>query len=102
MYLFITSTYPNDKAKEAATIYLKAMKKYPDNNSLATPLVPVAVRSTLIGIKVISIYDVKKGKFEDAEALAVNRMVMFNDIQGYRWSVKPYWNLEDALKLIGM
>ena len=102
MYIFITSTYPNDKAKEAAETYIKAMKKYPDNISLGTPLVQVAVKATLEGITAISVYEPKKGKFEEAEALHVNRMVMFNDIPGYRWLVTPYYNLEDALKLIGM
>ena len=47
-------------------MYLKAMTKYPDDNSLGTPVVPVAVRATLQGIKAITVYEVKKGKFEDA------------------------------------
>ena len=98
MYIFITSIYPNDKAKEVADIYLKAMTKYPENNSLATPLVQVAVRATLEGITAISVYEAKKGKFEEADALTVNRMAMFNDIPGYRWLITTYWNLEDALK----
>ncbi len=85
MYIIITSTYPNDKAKEVAETYLKAMTKYPEDNSLATPLVPVAVRATLQGMKVISVYEVKKGKFDDAHTIAVNRMVMFHDIPGYRY-----------------
>ena len=102
MYIFMTSTYPNDKAKQAAETYLKAMTKYPEDNSVATPLVQVAVKATLEGINAISVYEAKKGKFEEAEALIVNRMAMFNDIPGYRWLITPYWKLEDALKLIGM
>jgi hypothetical protein len=102
MYIIITSLYPNDKVKEAANMYVKAMTKYPNDASLATPVVPVAVRATLQGIRVISVQEVKKGKAEDAHALAANRMGMFNDIAGYRWTIKTFLNLEEALKTIGM
>jgi hypothetical protein len=102
MYLIATTIYPNDKAKEVANVYLKAMTKYPENESVSIPIVPVAVRTTLQGIRVINVYEVKKGKFEDAHALAINRFAMFNDIPGYRWTMKTYQNLEEALKTIGM
>jgi hypothetical protein len=102
MYLITTSLYPPDKVKEAANMYVQMMTKYPDNASFGTPIVQGAVRSTIQGMKVISIFDVKKGKFDDAMALTVERMTMFNDIPGYRWVIKPYYNLEEAFKTIGM
>jgi hypothetical protein len=83
-------------------MYVKAIKKYPPDDSLATPIVPVAVLPTLQGIRVISVHEVKKGKADDAHTFVANRLAMFNDIQGYRYSIKPYMNLEEALKTIGM
>jgi hypothetical protein len=102
MYLFVTSSYPNDKAKEVANMYLKMLTKYPDNNSVSTPIVPVAVRATFQGIRAIVIHEVKKGKLDDAMAFTVNRMVMFHDIPGYRYSIKTFLTIEEALKAIGM
>ncbi len=102
MYIIVTSLYPNDKAKEVANMYLKMIKKYPDDNSLGNRVVPVAVRPTIGGIKVISISEIKKGKLEDTMAFAANRMAMFNDIPGYKYSIKTFMNLEEALKTIGM
>ena len=102
MYLITTSTYPNDKVKDVANMYLKAITKYPDDNKIAVPIVQAAVLATPQGIKVIHIFDVKKGKLDDAMALAVNRMVMFYDIQGFRVTFETYLNLEEALKFIGM
>jgi len=102
MYLFTTTTYPNEKSKEVAEMYLKCMAKYPDDPSVSTPLVPAAFRGTPQGIRAIVIYEVKKGKLEDAHAIALNRLIMFRDIPGYRYSVKTYINLEEGLKLIGM
>lgn len=102
MYIIATCLYPSDKAKEVAKMYLKAMTKYPDDASLATPIVPAAVQSTLQGISVMMIYEPKKGKFEDAYALAVNRMVMLLDIQGFEYTFNVPYTLEEAMKVIGM
>lgn len=102
MYIVITSLYPNDKAKEVANTYLKCLKKYPTDDSVATPIVPVAIRATREGIRTIVISEVKKGKFDDAMAAATNRLVMFHDIPGYRYSIKPFLTLEEGMKVIGM
>jgi len=102
MYLIIKSLYPNDKAKEVAEMYLKAMTKYPPDASLETPVVPIAVRTNHEGVNVMSIHDIKKGKFEDAQTRFVNFTAMFNDIQGYRTTFETYLNLEEAMKSIGM
>jgi hypothetical protein len=102
MYLVITSLYPNDKAKDVAKIYLKCLEKYPADNSVATPIVPVAIRATHQGIRTIVISEVKKGKFDDAMATAVNRLAMFHDIEGYRYSIKPFLTLEEGMKILGM
>jgi hypothetical protein len=102
MYIIITSLYPNDKAKEVAKMYLKCLEKYPVDNSVATPIVPVAIRATHDGIRTIVVSEVKKGKFDDAMANTVNRMAMFHDIPGYRYSIKPFLNLEEGMKVLGM
>ena len=102
MYLIATSVYPNDKAKEVVDIYLKAMTKYPDDNAVTTPIVPVGVHATHEGIQVINVYEVKKGKYEEAHALARNRLAMLQTIPGFRWTIENYLNLEEALKTIGM
>jgi len=102
MYLIVSELYPNDKAREVANLYVKAITKYPHNESLAAPIVPVAVRTTLQGIESISVYEVKKGKADDALTYVATRLAMFHDIEGYRWTTNLYLNLEEGLKLIGM
>lgn len=102
MHLIATSVYPNDKSKEVVDIYLKAMAKYPDDPTVSTPIVPVGVHATLDGMQVINVYEVKKGKYEEAHALARNRLAMLQTIPGYRWKIDNYTNLEEALKTIGL
>jgi len=102
MYLVTTSLYPTDKAKEVAEVYLKCIVKYPDDNSVSIPIVPVAARGTFQGIKTMVIYEAKKGKLEEAMDIAVKRLAMFHDIPGYRYSLKTFMTLEEGLKLLGM
>ncbi len=102
MYLVVSEVYPNNAAKEVASLYVKAITKYPHNDSLAVPIVPAALRTILQGIESLSVYEIKKGKAEDAVNYISTRLMMFNDIQGYRWTINLYLNLEEALKLVGM
>lgn len=102
MYLIVTSIYPNDKSKEVADTFMKAMTKYPDDPKLATPVVPVAVHAVLEGMKVIMVHDINKGKFEDAWALIDARMGMFMNIGGFKYTFETYSNLEEALRTISI
>jgi hypothetical protein len=102
MYIVTKCLYPNDKTKAVAQMYLEAMKKYPDDASVATPIVPAAAHATLQGMTVTVIYEAKKGKLEDAYAIVVKRMVMFYDIQGFQYALEIHLNLEEAMGAIGM
>ena len=101
-YIFTTSLYPSDKAVEVAKKYVEAITKYPPDDSLGTQLVPAAVTTTLQGIKVIGIIEVKKGKFEDQMTKIQNMMAMFHSIQGFEYTVERYATVEEAMKTIGM
>jgi hypothetical protein len=101
-YLVTTSTYPPEKASEAAETYFEALKKYPIDENLSTELVPAAVKSTAEGIKVVSFLEVKPGKLEEVLTRVTNFMVMFQRIQGYRYTTEIYYKVEEALAMIGL
>ena len=101
-YIFTTSLYPSDKAVEVAKKYVEAITKYPPDGSLGTQIVPAAVITTLQGIKVIGIIEVKKGKLEDAMIRVANMMAMFFNIEGFEYTMERYATVEEALKTIGM
>ncbi|MFX0103926.1 MAG: hypothetical protein ACFE75_00350 [Candidatus Hodarchaeota archaeon] len=61
----ITSWIPYGKEKEVGQKYIEITKKYPLDRSLEKNLVPLGVGATIKGHKVISVTDVKKGKYED-------------------------------------
>ena len=63
---------------------------------------PAAVITTLQGIKVIGIIEVKKGKLEDAMIRVANMMAMFFNIEGFEYTMERHATVEEALKTIGM
>jgi len=100
--IMVTSWYPPTKATEVAKKYIEVMQKIPEDPSIAEPLVTVGVSSGKDGIEVISIGDVRKGKYEQALNLTARRMVMFFGIEGYRYEIKTLLTLEEAMPLIGL
>lgn len=102
MYIIAECVYPSEIAKEVAKAYLNAVTKYPDDASVGTPIVQGAVHGTLQGISVMTIIEPKKGKLEEAYTLAVNRMVMLQEIKGFKYSFRLSYTLEEAMKTIGM
>jgi hypothetical protein len=100
MYIIVKSLYPNNIAKEVTKVYVQMLTKYPDDASVNPPV--LVVGGTFQGIETINTQEVKKGKLDDAMALTVNRMVMFHDIPGFRYSIKSYLSVEEAIKAIGM
>ena len=102
MYTIITSSYPSDKAKEVAEKYMEVLGKYPPNTSLTTEIIPAAVKRTEKGIKVITVGQVKPGKLEEALIYLANANAMFNDIQGFEYSLDVYLSIEEGLATLGM
>ena len=101
-YIVTTSIYPTEKGPEVAQKYLEAIEKYPPDENLAAQTVPAAVKSGHEGVKVIGIQEVKEGKLEDALNRIVNFMVMFQSIEGYRYTTEIFYKVEEAMALIGM
>ena len=52
--------------------------------------------------EIVKLMSSKKGELDDVMTIAANRLAMFNDIQGYRYVIKTFMNLEEFLKTIGM
>jgi len=100
--IMVTSWYPPSKAIEVGKKFIEVMQKFPENPSIAEPLVTVGVSSGKDGIEAISISNVKKGKYDEAMNLTLRRMVMFHGIEGYRYEIKTLLTLEEAMPLIGL
>ena len=66
--IMVENQYPLCKNKEVLAAWLSGLEKYPRPDDLFTPLIETAVSSDLNGLKVMSAYLVKPGKYEEASA----------------------------------
>ena len=101
-YIVVHSWYPPHIGEEVVKKYMEAMEKYPEEERLGDPTVPVAVSSTVNGIECLSISNIKPNMLEEALERTNNTMAMFNSIPDYRHETKVWMTLEEGLKSIGM
>jgi len=99
--IMVTGWLPLDKVTEAAEKYMKVMQKFPPA-SFEKPLVQAASTATKDGIKVISISEIVRGKYEEAMELTLKREAQFYSIKGFRYEIDTLATLEEALPTIGM
>ena len=70
--------------------YLEVVQKFPPDPSLGEVVAPTASKATKKGIKSLTLYDVKEGKFDEASARVVDFMSNFNDIEGAEWALEVW------------
>ena len=97
-----TAWIPYGKEKELGQKYIEVMKKYPIDRSLEKSLVPIGVKATKKGIKVISITDVKKGKYEDMIKRITEMNLAYSDIEGYSYKIETFLSGIDAMPMVGL
>ena len=97
------SWWPAGKSAEVGKIYLDVMKKYPDDRSIAKPLVPASAHATKEGFHAITISSVKPGKVKEALDIGTNRLLMFSSaIEEYRYELYIAYDAVEAMALIGL
>jgi len=99
--IMVTAWIPPDKIAEAAQKYMEVLQKFPEQ-PFEKPLVEAASTSTKDGIKVISIGEIERGKYEEAMDLVTKRNAEYYGIKGYRYEVETLATLGEALPAIGM
>ena len=97
--IMITSWVPFGKETEAAIRYNEASKKFPEDKSFENVLLQLATRSTKDGFKVISIVDVKSGRFEESLDRLNRLMLSFTDIEGFKFEIETFQSALDAIWL---
>jgi len=102
MMIMATIVYPPTMVQQVGETYINIMDKYPDDTSIAEPLVPAAISSTLEGIRVLSLSIIKPGKTREAMDLASNRMLAFAKIEGLRYTIEVVYDASEAMSLLGL
>jgi hypothetical protein len=99
--IFVESQYPVHKNNEVLAAWLPALEKYPQPEGLFTTLVDTAVSSDKNGLRVLSAYLIKPGKYEEAAAYLRKFLTVFFDIEGYSYEFSHWSTIGEAMETIG-
>jgi len=102
-YVFDYVVFPLNKANEVANTWIEAYKEFRSEiRALAKEVITNAVKVTMEGIESIGVHDVKEGKLDEFLTVLGRSMMLYHDIEGfkYRWEVRA--TVTEALGLLGM
>ncbi|MFX0036003.1 MAG: hypothetical protein ACFE9I_10235 [Candidatus Hermodarchaeota archaeon] len=100
--IMITSWIPFGKEKEAGQKYIEVTKKYPMDRTLEKNLVPLGVRATKKGIKVFTVTEVKKGKYEEMIKRISEMQLAYSEIPGFKYTIETFLSGIDAMPMVGL
>ena len=94
---------PHAKASEAGKVYLEALKKFPEDRSLAKDLLNNAVAATKEGYKIVSANEIKEGKLKEFLVLLNKQLIFFAEaIEGYKFQIEVMSSLVEAMDVLGL
>ena len=102
-YVFDYVVFPLNKAEEVAKKWVESIQEFrSEARGLAKEVVPNAVKVTMDGIESIGVNEVKEGKLDEFLTALGKSMLVYHDIEGfkYRWEVRA--TVTEALGLLGM
>jgi hypothetical protein len=102
MYIVTITRFPINRGKEVGERYLEQAKKYPPNRTLEKTILRMAARIDGNEVVSIGITEVKEGKFEEVFKLSHEIQMMYADIEGITFEVKPYLSGIEAFPLVGL
>jgi hypothetical protein len=97
MYMLAISCYPQESATELGERFIEA-KPAPDFIATLGPF----IRSTLEGIKTITIYEFDPSKYAETTEYLNNRYAAYHGVPGFRYSLEEWLGVMEALNLIGL
>jgi hypothetical protein len=97
-----TTTFPYNKVKDVAKLFLEVTKKLPANRELEKPILRMAARVSEEGLKTISITEVKDGKYKEFMKHLSKVEMEYFQIEGLKFNVETYLSGIDAMSLVGM
>ena len=98
MVIVSTLSYPTENAKDIAKRFLEA-PQIPDFIIRKGPYINSTIDK---GITTLSVYELDKSKLGEAYEFLGNYMAIFFGVPGFKYEYKPFMDVEEALKTIGM
>jgi hypothetical protein len=98
MVIVLNISYPTESVQEMATRFLEA-PQIPDYMTRRGPY----INSTLEdGIITLSVFELDNSKMAEGSQFLGDYTAKFFGVPGFRYQVRPFFAVEEALKMIGM
>ncbi len=101
-YIIVTSWFPLSKGTDVAEKYIEERKKFPPDKSLTKEVIQSALKVEKNKVKAMYVAEVKEGKLDEALARQQNALLMYHDIEGYEYTIEIFFNIIEAMGMIGM
>ena len=98
MVIFSSVSYPPESAKQIATRFMEA-PQIPDFMTRKGPYVSSNIAE---GILTTTLYELDNSNLAEGLIFLGNYLAIFFGVPGFKYEIKPYFNVEEALKMIGI
>ena len=98
MVIVINISYPTESTQDMAKRFIEA-PQVPEFITRQGPYITADIDS---GINSLSVWEVENAKMAEGLQAAGDYMATFFGVPGFKYQVKPYFAVEEALKMIGM
>ncbi|MEE4112993.1 MAG: hypothetical protein V2I40_09285 [Desulfobacteraceae bacterium] len=100
MVIISSLSFPPESAKEMAKIFLSpSLPKIPEFIARKGPYVNATVSD---GVFMTALWELENAKLAEAMDFIGNYYATFFGVPGFKYEVKPFFHVEEALKMIGM
>ena len=98
MVIIGSNSFPPENANEVGKRFLK-FPPLPDYMTMKGPYVHGMMEG---GIQGIEVFELDKAKLAEGVEYVTNRYVTYFGIPGFRYAIAPYFEAQEALKMIGL
>ncbi len=98
MVIVSKASYPTESSREMAARFLEA----PQIPDFIIRKGPYVTANTSEGIHVMMISELENSRLAEGLEFTASYMTHFYGVPGFKYEMKPYFEVEEALKLLGM
>ncbi len=98
MVIITNISYPPENARDMAKRFIEA-PQIPDFMTRKGPYVSANMEN---GIITTSLYELDNSRLAEGMEFLGNYFTIFFGIPGYKYELKPFFEVEEAMKMIGM
>jgi len=98
MVIISDVTYPPESTKEIAKRYLQA----PVLPDFLTKKGPYVSASTTDGMHSITYYELESSRLAEGLQAIAESLAIYFGVPGYKYELKPYFELEEGLNILGL